>query len=129
MFDWLLKRFKKKKQKIPSLAEIHKEDNFETVEYHPNPKVEEENQQLQIKIEELRAMIKPSDEISQRLKEEQIKKEFLPEPETHRRTTSKSYMAPAERHHEAISKAMKGKASFRYLKMIKQSPKKKIEEE
>ena len=65
----------------------------------------------------------------EKVKEEQIKKEFLPEPQTHRRTVSRSYVPPAEGHREAISKFMKGKASSRYLKTIKQSPKIKIEEE
>jgi len=65
----------------------------------------------------------------EKVKEEQVRKQFLPEPQIHRRTTSHSYVAPAERHREAISKAMKGKASSRYLKTIKKSPKIKIEEE
>ena len=65
----------------------------------------------------------------EKAKEEQVKKEFLPKPQTHRRTTSHSYVSSAERHREAISKAMKGKASSQYLKTIKKSPKIKIEEE
>jgi len=130
---WLKKLFWKKEQKIPTIAELHKKDNYETVEYHPNPKVEEESQKLATKIEEikaeLRAMVKPSGEISERLKEERIKQQFLPQPQTHRKTFSKSYTPPAERHRESISKFMKGKASSGYLKTIKQSPKIKIEED
>lgn len=62
--------------------------------------------------------------------EEGVKEKFLSTPKTHRLTETHSYQPPAERHRDAISKAMKGKGgSQRYRKIIKQSPKVKIEEE
>lgn len=63
--------------------------------------------------------------------EEQIRKQILPEPTIHRRTLPRNAPPPAERHRAAISKHMKGKGrtSVRYRKMIKTSPKIKIEED
>ena len=98
---------KGKEQEIPTIAELRKEDNYETVEYHPNPKVEEESKKLG----------------------EYAKQQFLPVPKSKRVTCTYTYVPPAERHRDSISKFMKGKASNRYLKTIKQSPKIKIEED
>lgn len=64
-----------------------------------------------------------------KIKEEQTKNQFLPKPKVYRKTRSHSYIPPAEHHRESISKFMKGKASSRYLKTIKQSPKIKIDED
>lgn len=64
----------------------------------------------------------------QKEKEKQICKKFMPEPKAKRLTHTHVYQAPAERHRDAISKSMKGKASARYLKTIKRSPNIKIEE-
>jgi len=106
---WVKRLFciQQKESKIPTIQEIHKADNYETVEYHPNPKVEEQSQKL----------------------EQLIKSEYLAQPQTKRLTHSHSYQPPAEQHRDAISKFMKGKASSRYLRTIKQSPKIKIEED
>jgi len=65
----------------------------------------------------------------EKLREQRIKEELLPSPETKRKTHTHSYTPPAEQHRDSISKFMKGKASNRYLKTIKQSPKIKIEED
>lgn len=61
--------------------------------------------------------------------EEQIKADFLPSPQTKRKTRTHSYTPPAEQHRQSISKFMKGKASNRYLRTIKQSPRIRIEDE
>jgi hypothetical protein len=136
MFNWLRKLFRKKEEKIPIIAHVHKDNDYESGGYHLDPKVDEESQKLTIRIEDLKeqvsAMVKPSTDITKRLaelKEHHITKQFLPEPETRRKTITKSCLPPAERHRESISKFMKGKASNRYLKTIKQSPKIKIEED
>jgi len=84
---------------------------------------------LQVEHVKWKDQIMKNEKTLEHLQEEHIRKEFLPEPQTHRRTTFKSYVAPAEQHRDSISKFMKGKASNRYLKTIKQSPKIKIEEE
>jgi hypothetical protein len=119
MFEWLKKLFKKKKclvcVKILWTGEIYE---YCLLEKMGKPL----RQQLEV------PQGIPHKDVREQL-EEQIRKEFLPEPQTHRRTISKSYVAPAERHRKAISKAMKGRASSQYLKTIKKSPKIKMEEE
>ena len=65
----------------------------------------------------------------EKLREARIKEEFLPSPQTKRITRTHGYIPPAEQHRDAISKAMKGKGgSTYYRKVIKTSPKIKIEE-
>jgi hypothetical protein len=65
----------------------------------------------------------------EKIREEQIRTEFLPTPKTRRISHPRSCQPPAEQHRDAISKFMKGKASSRYLRTIKQSPKIKIDSE
>jgi hypothetical protein len=119
MFEWLKKLFRKKEKLEWKPYKIQK-DFVEKIE----PKLEHVQKGIvsAASVQDVREQL-------EKAKEEQIKKEFLPEPQTHRRITSHSYMPPAERHREAISKAMKGKASSRYLKTIKKSPKIKMEED
>jgi hypothetical protein len=64
-----------------------------------------------------------------KIREEQIRREFLPTPKTTRISHPHAHQPPAEQHRDAISKFMKGKASSRYLRTIKQSPKIKINDE
>lgn len=71
---------------------------------------------------------KPKEDIGE-WREEYAKNDWLPTPKTHRKTISHTYQPPAEQHQEAISRFMKGKASSRYLKTIKQSPKIRIDKD
>jgi len=125
MFEWLKKLFRKKEKPKPEWKPYKtQKDILNTFYKNIEPKPENVHKGIVsgASVGDVRLQL-------EKAKEEQIKKEFLPEPQLHRRTVSKSYEAPAERHREAISKAMKGKASSRYLKTIKKSPKIKIEED
>jgi len=129
MFEWLKNLFRKKKCKQKVYEETGEIIRIEPIELHVvREKIEPKPEHVQKGIVSA-ASVQDVREQLDKIKQEQIKKDFLPEPQTHRRTVSKSYVAPAERHREAISKAMKGKASSRYLKIIKSSPNIKIEEE
>ena len=63
--------------------------------------------------------------------EEHARRHWLPEPKTHRRTRTHTHTPPAERHRDAISKAMKGKGHFskHYRRTIRSSSGVPIEEE
>ena len=115
MFDWLRKLIKKKSKQ--TLIEIKPAG----VEPPTPPTVYSINETVLKEVHILNRLEKS--------KEESARKQFLPEPKTHRITYTYRYIPPAERHRDAIAKAMKGKASNRYIKTIKQSPKIKIEEE
>ena len=129
MFEWLRKLLRKKKSEPKVYEETGEIIRIEPIELHVvREKIEPKPEHVHKGIVSA-ASVQDVREQLEKVKEEQIKNEFLPEPQTHRRTTSKSYVAPAERHREAISKAMKGKASSQYLKIIKNSPNIKIEEE
>lgn len=65
----------------------------------------------------------------EKIREENIRNEFLSTPKTNRLSHQHSCQPPAEQHRAAISKFMKGKASSRYLRTIKQSPKIRIDDE
>jgi len=130
MFEWLKKLFRKKKSKQKLYEETGEIIRTEPMEFHVvrEVKTEPKPEHIQKGIVSS-ASVRDVREQLEKIKEEQVKKQFLPELQTHRRTVSHSYIPPAERHREAISKAMKGKASSQYLKTIKKSPKIKIEEE
>ena len=119
MFEWLKKLFKKK-EKLEWKPYKTQKDILDKIE--PKPEHIQKGIVSSASVRDVREQL-------EKIKEEQVKKQFLPELQTHRRTVSHSYIPPAERHREAISKAMKGKASSQYLKTIKKSPKIKIEEE
>jgi len=117
MFDWLRKLIKKKpKQTLIKIKPAGVEPPT------PEPKTVQKGIVTATSVYEVRKEL-------EKLREEATRKQFLPEPNTRRITHTHSYIPPAERHRDAISKAMKGKASNRYIKTIKQSPKIKIEEE
>ena len=138
MFDWLRKLIKKKsKQAIIKAKPAGLEPPT------PQPKTVQKSEQIKItniteitpKPEHLQKGIVTAASVQdirmqlEKAKEESARKQFLPEPKTHRITRTHGYVPPAERHRDAISKTMKGKASRSYLKTIKRSPKIKIEEE
>ena len=138
MLDWLRKLIKKKsKQTVIKIKPADVEPPT------PQPKTVQKSEQIKItniteitpKPEHLQKGIVTAASVQdirmqlEKAKEESARKQFLPEPETHRITHPNSYTPPAERHRDAISKAMKGKVSTSYIKTIKQSPKIKIEEE
>ena len=66
-----------------------------------------------------------------KMREEQIKREYLREPRKITRRRIHTRAPPAERHRQAISKFMKGKGkqSKYYRRTIKKSPSIRIEEE
>jgi len=150
MFDWLRKLIKKKSKQaiikakpaglepptpepktvykgivtVANVYEVRKEIESHIPKIPPPEQIQKQN------------LWKPDGKITMSIKtgeplklEETIRKQLLPKPKTHRITRTHSYVPPAERHRDAIGKAMKGKASRLYIKTIKQSPKIKIEKE
>jgi len=117
MFDWLRKLLKRKP--IETEIIMKNEDLMASIR-----KTREEGSPSSPHV----PLIKPSREEILKLQTDIIRKQFLPKPQTRRLTYTHSYTPPAERHREAINKFMKG-GSARYRKLIKQSPKIKIEEE
>jgi hypothetical protein len=117
--NWLKNLFHKSEPKLPECSlSTPQQELLEKIESKPKYvylHLDEELRNVRLQIE--------------KLKEEAIKEELLPSPKTKRKTHTHSYTPPAEQHRDSISKFMKGKASNRYLKTIKQSPKIKIEED